>query len=59
MSVLDTNIIKITEFVGVLRVRGARIGLAINVKKTKSLIRGISEGEDIMLGNKKVDRTEK
>jgi hypothetical protein len=35
----------------VLRVKGARIGLKINVKYTKSLRPGISEGEEVKLGN--------
>ena len=34
------------EFLGVLRVQGARIGLKISVKKTKSLRLRISEDEN-------------
>ena len=43
------------EYLEVLRVQGARIGLTINVKKTKSLRLGISEDEQVTLGNEKVD----
>ena len=39
----------------VLRVQGARIGLKINVEKTKSLRLEISEDEKVTLGNKKID----
>ena len=35
------------ELLEVLRVQGARIGLKINVKKTKSLRLGISEDEQV------------
>ena len=41
------------EFLEVLRVQGARIGLKVNVKKTKSLRLGISEDEQVTLGNEK------
>ena len=47
---------KTNEFLEVLRVQGARIGLEINVKKTKSLRLGISEEEKVTLGNKKIDQ---
>ena len=40
----------------VLRVQGARIGLKINVRKTKSLRPRISEEEKVMLGNKRLIR---
>ena len=43
------------EFLEVLRVQGAKIGLKINVKKTKSLRLGISEDEQVTLGNEKID----
>ena len=36
--------------------QGARIGLKINVKKTKSLRLGISEDERVTLGNKQIDQ---
>ena len=42
------------EFLEVLRVQGARIGLQINVKKIKSLRLGISEDEKVTLDNKKI-----
>ena len=37
-----------------LQVQGARIGLKINIKKTKSLGQGISEDEKMTLGNKNI-----
>ena len=40
------------NFLEVLRFQGARIGLEINVKKTKLLRLGISEDEKVTLGNK-------
>ena len=43
------------EFLEVSRVQGARIGVKINVKKTKSLRPGISEDVEVMLGNRKID----
>ena len=42
------------EFSKILRVQGVRIGLKINVKKTKSLRLGTSEDEKLTLGNKKI-----
>ena len=39
-----------------MRVQGARIGLKINVKKTKSLRLGMSECEKVTLGNEKNDQ---
>ena len=42
------------ELLEVLRVQGARIGLEINVKKTKSLRLGISEEQKVTLGNEKI-----
>ena len=44
------------ELSEVLWVQGARIGLKINVRKTKSLRLGISKGEKVMLGNEKIDQ---
>ena len=45
------------EFLEVLRVQGARIGLKINVKKTKSsLSLGISKDEKVTLVNEKIDQ---
>ena len=40
----------------VLRVQGARIGLKVNVKKTKSLKLGIIQDEKVTLGNEKIDQ---
>ena len=44
------------EFLEVLRLQGAKTGLKINVKKTKSLRLGISEDEKVKLGNEKIDQ---
>ena len=44
------------EFLEVLHVQGAKIGLKINVKKTKSLRLGISEDEQVTLDNEKIDQ---
>ena len=55
LSILDESVSKINEFLEVLRVQGARMGLKINVKKTKSLRLGISEDEKVMtLVNEKI-----
>ena len=43
------------ELLEVLRVQGARMGLKINVKKTKSLRLGISEDEKVTLGSEKIN----
>ena len=43
LSILDESVSKMKELLEVLGVQGARIGLKINVKKTKSLSLGISE----------------
>ena len=46
----DESVSKMDEFLEVLRVQGARVGLKINVKKTKSLRLEISENEKVTLG---------
>ena len=46
LSILDDSTRKMNELLDVLRVQGARIGLKVNVKKTKSLRLGISEDEN-------------
>ena len=56
LSILDESVSKMNEFLEVLRVQGAKIGLKINVKKTKSLRLGISEDEKVTLGNEKIDQ---
>ena len=55
LSILDESLSKINPLFEVLRIQGSRIGLEINVKKTKSLNLGISEDEKVMLGNRKID----
>ena len=40
----------------IFRIQGARIGLKINVQKTKSLRLGISKEEKVTLGNEKIDQ---
>ena len=56
LSILDESVSKMNEFLEVLRVQGVRIGLKINVKKTKSLRLGISEDEKVTMGNEKIDQ---
>ena len=56
LSILDESVSKMNEVLEVLRVQGAKIGLKINVKKTKSLRLGISEDEQVTLGNEKIDQ---
>ena len=55
LSILDDSMRKMNELFEVLRVQGAKIGLKINIKKTKSLRLGISEDEKVTLGNEKID----
>ena len=43
------------EFLEVMRLQGARIGLKINVKMTKSLRLGVSKDVKVMLANEKID----
>ena len=56
LSILDESVSKMNEFLEVLRIQGAKIGLKINVKKTKSLRLGISEDEQVTFGNEKIDQ---
>ena len=44
------------ELLEILRVQGAKIGLKINVKKTKSLRVEISEEEKVMFDDEKIDQ---
>ena len=55
LSILDESVSKVNELLEVLRVLGARIGLKINVRNTKSLRLGISEDEKVTLCNEKID----
>ena len=55
-NILDESVSKINELLEFLQVQGARIGLKINVKKTKSLRLGIIEDEKVTLGNEKIDQ---
>ena len=58
LSILDESVSKMNELLEVLRVQDSRIGLKINVRKTKSLRLGISEDERVKLGNEKVDQVD-
>ena len=58
LSILDESMSKMNEFLEVLRVQDARIGLKINVKKTKSLRLGVSEDERVTLGNETIDKVD-
>ena len=55
LSILDESGSKMNEILEVLRIQGARIGLQINVKKTKSLRLAISEDENVTLDNEMID----
>ena len=46
------------ELLEVLKVQGARVGLNINVKKTKPLRQGISKDEKATPGNEKIDQVD-
>ena len=46
---------EIEWILGGLRVHGAKVGLKINVKKSKSLRLSITEGDEVILGNKKIE----
>ena len=54
LNILDESVSKTNEFLKVLQVQGAWIGLKINVKKTKSIKLGISEDKQRTLGNQKI-----
>ena len=56
LSILDESVSQMNELLEVLRVRGARIGLKINTKNTKSLRLGISEDVKMTSGNEKIAR---
>ena len=56
LGILDEPVCKINKLLEVSRVHGARIGLKINVKKTKSLRLGISEDKKMISGNEKIDQ---
>ena len=56
LNILVESVSKMNEFLEVLRVQGARIGLKINVKKTNSLRLGINEDEKLTFGNEKIDQ---
>ena len=56
ISILDESVSKMNQFLEVLWVQGAKIGLKTNVKKTKLLRLGISENEKMTLGNEKIDQ---
>ena len=56
LSILDECVSEMNEVSEFLQVQGARIGLKINAKKTKSLRLEISEDEKVMLSNEKIDQ---
>ena len=56
LSILDESVSKMNELLEVLQFQGARIGLKIKVKKTKSLRLEISEDEKLTLGSVKIDQ---
>ena len=56
LSILDESLIKMNEFLEVLRLQGARRGLKINDEETKSLRLRIIEDEKVTSGNEKIDQ---
>ena len=56
LSILDESGSKINKFLEIFRVQGARIGLKINVEKTKSQRLEISQDEKVTLGDEKIDQ---
>jgi hypothetical protein len=59
LSILDENVGKMNTILKILQVHGARIGLKINLEKNKSLRLGISESEEVVSGNKKIDQVDR
>ena len=55
LSILDETLSKMNDHLEVLRFQVARIGLKINVIKTKLLRLGVIEGEKVTLDNEKID----
>jgi len=48
----------VNKFLEILRVQDARTCLKINAEQTMSLRLGINEGDEVMLGNKKIDQVD-
>ena len=58
LSILVESVCKMNELLEAFRVQGARIGLRINFKKTKSLRLGISKDKNLTLVNEKFDQVD-
>ena len=58
LSILDESVSKMNQHLEVLLVQGARKGLKINVKKTKSQRLEISKNEKVTLGNEKIGQVD-
>ena len=58
LSILDERVSKMNELFEVLRVQGAKIGMKINLKSTKSLRLGISKDEKVTLNNEKINQAD-
>ena len=56
LNILDERMSIMNEFLEILRIQGAKIGLKINVKKIKSARLGISEDKKVTLGIEKIDQ---
>jgi hypothetical protein len=54
LNVIDKNVIGMSEFLEALRVKGAKIGLKTNAKKTKSLRLEVNEAEVVMPATQKL-----
>ena len=53
---IDESVSKMNELLEEMQVQGSKIGLKINVKKTKWLRLGISEDEKATLGNEEINQ---
>ena len=58
LRILGENIIKMNNFLKVLRTWDERIGLKIHVQKSRSFSMGISEEGEMILGNEKIDQVD-
>jgi hypothetical protein len=57
LNILDEKVSKLNELLEILRVHGARIGLKINVKNTKSLRLRISEKKGLWVSKRSIKWT--
>ena len=58
LSFFDKKVSKMPEFLEFLRAQGVWIGFKIDVKKNKSLRLGITNIEEVILGNEEIDQVD-